>query len=640
MVKTQPLPEPIRQWLNQDRCISDDILNTMQVSYTEKYAGFPWVVLPILDQQGVAIGQKLRTPPDSKAKDKYKNPKGSKAGLYGLPFLQPSQKRVVLCEGEMDVLALLSQGIEAVCSTAGAGTFKNAWLEYFHENIEVVLCYDTDEAGQKGQAKVAALMQKERPDISLLHIKLPTDLPSGADITDFIQRCIGNSIDVEAAIEQLIEVYSFEDKEEPKQSALQFSVANTQKPNKEISFEEWQQVIKEHFSDLSMAAEACLSVVCQLLVTDVTNCFALVLVDDPSSGKTITINFFDDIDSITYSSDTFTPASFVSNSASKSKEALKEIDLLPRIRRKMMLVRDMATIFSARDDDLLKNMGILTRVLDGEGLSTDTGVHGRRALTGDYVFMLLAASTPIPLRVWKVMGALGQRLFFLSMNTKTKSEDALVQQLRSSSYKRKEKLCKQATADLLRTVWNQHKDGIEWDSEKDDEKTLKIIARSALLLCRLRGQVVVYRDKWGDEDKDLGYTKPQIEKPDRVNQLLYNYCRGHAVAMNRTYVTEDDIPLLLRLALDSAPGQRAPLFQELLRKGGEMRTGDVESFLKCSNPTALKEMKTLTILGLCTEEDKEFEAQKCIKLHEDLNWFLSDEFKDYFSTQGQKQLDL
>ena len=33
---------------------------------------------------------------------------------------------------------------------------------------------------------------------------------------------------------------------------------------------------------------------------------------------------------------------------------------------------------------------------------------------------------------------------------------------------------------------------IEWDREKNDKKTIKIIARLALLLAHLRGHVVVY----------------------------------------------------------------------------------------------------------------------------------------------------
>src|SRR5262249_38264272 len=82
--------------------------------------------------------------------------------------------------------------------------------------------------------------------------------------------------------------------------------------------------------------------------------------------------------------------------------------------------------FGAKDDDLIKSLGILTRVLDGEGLETDSGVHGKRGYKGDYLFMLLAGTPPIAPRVFKVMGNFGSRLFFLSLHTPEECDDDLM----------------------------------------------------------------------------------------------------------------------------------------------------------------------------------------------------------------------
>lgn len=191
-------------------------------------------------------------------------------------------------------------------------------------------------------------------------------------------------------------------------------IARCPAPTVEVSFKDWQETIQSNFPDLLPAAETALSVITQFLIKDITNPFALVLVDVPSSGKTIAINFFDGIPELTYATDKFTPASFVSNAANIKKEKLADIDLLPRIQYRMLLIRDFATLFSKREEDLKEMLGTLTRVLDGEGLNTDTGVHGRRQYNGEYLFMMLAASTPVPQRVWKIMGNLGSRLFFLA----------------------------------------------------------------------------------------------------------------------------------------------------------------------------------------------------------------------------------
>jgi len=409
-----------------------------------------------------------------------------------------------------------------------------------------------------------------------------------------------------------------------------FNVAKVPEPTHMRTFHDWHKTIQQHFPELVTAVEASLSVVTQLLIRDVTNCSALVLVDSPAAGKTIAINIFDEIEGITYSSDTFTPASFVSNAANVAKDKLAKLDLLPRIRRRMFLVRDMATIFSARDDDLMKNMGILTRVLDGEGLSTDTGIHGRRALRGDYLFMMLAASTPIPPRVWKVMGTLGQRIFFLGLHLKRKTKEELVRQLKDTTYKQKELDCRSVTMDFLLTLWNQYPDGVTWNREDESDELLGIIAQCSLLLARLRGQVFIYKEKWEGDDKELGHTVPSVEHENRINQCLYNIARGHALAMGRKKLDPGDLRLIILLAFDSAPGHRAPLFHELIRKGGTIKTGDVEALLHCSNPTALKEMKTFTILGICEEvEGGTFDTSKNIRLKDDLSWFLSDECKRY-----------
>ena len=227
-------------------------------------------------------------------------------------------------------------------------------------------------------------------------------------------------------------------------------VAKLEPPVKPLSFSEWREIVGQNFPALVKPAEICASVIAQLLLNDVTNPFALALVDAPSSGKTITLNFFDE-PGLTYSTDYFSPASFVSQASNVGRDDLKGIDLLPRIRHKAMVVRDLAPIFGAKEDELLKIMGLLTRALDGEGLQLDSGTHGRRGYSGDWLFMLLAGTTPLPARVFKVMGGLGCRLFCLSLNSPAKGEFELMEQNRTSTCQQKIARCKKATRELLRT---------------------------------------------------------------------------------------------------------------------------------------------------------------------------------------------
>jgi hypothetical protein len=88
-------------------------------------------------------------------------------------------------------------------------------------------------------------------------------------------------------------------------------VAKLEAPAEPVSFRQWRDSIAENFSTLARPAEVCASVIAQTLINDISNPFALALVDVPSSGKTITLNFFSDVEELVYTTDTFTAASFV-----------------------------------------------------------------------------------------------------------------------------------------------------------------------------------------------------------------------------------------------------------------------------------------------------------------------------------------
>jgi len=390
----------------------------------------------------------------------------------------------------------------------------------------------------------------------------------------------------------------------------------------------------------------------KLLLNDCFNPFALALVDVPSSGKTITLNFFE-VPELSYPTDAFSPAAFVSHSSNVGRDELDKVDLLPRIRFRTMIVRDLAPIFGAKEDDLLKTLGILTRVLDGEGLQIESGVHGSRGYQGDYLFMLLAGATPIPPRVFKLMGTLGSRLLFLSLQTPSKSHDELIAQNRASSRRQSERVCRDVTTNLLRTLWQRYPNGLDWQTVDDPESCLRVIARCAKLLACLRGTIQTWSDGGDAVSLDVG----SIEHPDRINCLLHNLARGHALLSGRDQLSDEDMAPVLEVTFDSAPTLRAKVFRALADNGGELRTSEVEVVLGASKPTALKVMAVLDVLGVAEKikiasqkpepppppptdepqdewkelarkiEAKEGRSEHLIRLAAQFGWFASDECK-------------
>lgn len=610
------LTPEIRQYLNS-RGITDGLIEAFKLGEGLFY-GKTWITIPVANVTGEFKYLKLRRlPNDTSNPDKYKcYPTGNKIELYGAEDLK-KEKWTVICEGEFDRLILFKNGIPA-CGVPGAETFKDEWTGYFSHMEKVYVCYDRDESGEAGASRVVQKLSKLE-DLMIYKITLPDIVGEAGDITDYFEKHGGNPDEFIKLGKEIINLDKID------------RVTKIEKPFKPTSFEEWQAIIKDNFPDLLFSAEIGLSIVSQILIKEITNPFALVLVDVPSSGKTICINFFDRIPELTYATDKFTPSSFVSNASNVKKEKLKDIDLLPRLKYKMFLIRDLATIFSKRDDDLAECLGILTRVLDGEGLNTDTGVHGQRQYVGEYLFMIFGGSTPIPPKVWKMMGSLGSRLFFLNLGSREKSEDELAEQIASAIYKEKEKACRLATKNFLYTLWTKYPEGVDWGRQADPKEYQIIIAKCAKLLAKLRGVIQVWKDKYED-DTEYNHTVPVKEQPDRINQLFYNLCRGHALISGRTQIDQTDLKLIIELAIDSANTVRAKLFRKLVENDGKMTTTQVEYALNCSKPTALKEMEMLKLLGVCDltvdyNNHGVGNDEKIVILTKDFMWFTSDECK-------------
>jgi len=389
-----------------------------------------------------------------------------------------------------------------------------------------------------------------------------------------------------------------------------------------ISYEKWRKIITENFPHLWPYAEACASTIAILLIKDALP-FALVLQGVPGCGKTTTLSFFYNFIH-SHKTDKFTPASFVSHAPQKSEKELEKVDLLPKLKHKVLITPDLSPLFGSQPEKLKENLATLTRVLDGCGLTTESGIHGTRGYSGDYMFTWIAATTPIPYAVWDLFGNLGARMYFYEVGTERKTVDEHLQELRKSSYRQRVKECNQATLRFLKNVWQNGE--VEWKPDKDPEEVLRRIIQLALLLVRLRAKVnVVVKEDY--EGEKTYYSTPTIEHADRARQALYNLARGHAIIKGRRQLTMDDLPIVIEVTLSSAPYDRVNAFKYLLQKGGTVTTSDLMRDLKCSRRTAIRSMKTLEILELVNLEKSPIETEAGFK------WFTSPEFKKLWRTK-------
>ncbi len=144
------------------------------------------VIYPIIDLRGNVVAFGARVTDDSKPKylntsDTPVYKKGN--GVFALNFAKnSSEKKLVLVEGYMDVIALHQAGItNAVACLGTAFTTEQANLLSRYAD-EIYICYDNDGAGKKATARALSVLDKTG-----LRIKVVT-MEGGKDADEIIRK--------------------------------------------------------------------------------------------------------------------------------------------------------------------------------------------------------------------------------------------------------------------------------------------------------------------------------------------------------------------------------------------------------------------------------------------------------------------
>jgi len=154
---------------------SEEVIKKFQIGFCP-----PRIWIPIKEGSKVVnIRRYARNPPDG---NKVISIAGfGEARLWPLEALD--KETIYLFEGEKDCLLAYSLGLDAMTVTGGAGTFHMKWARLF-EDRKVVVCYDVDDAGQKGAAMVSQYLIRSAKEVKVIH--LPIKEPDNADFSDYI----------------------------------------------------------------------------------------------------------------------------------------------------------------------------------------------------------------------------------------------------------------------------------------------------------------------------------------------------------------------------------------------------------------------------------------------------------------------
>jgi hypothetical protein len=380
-------------------------------------------------------------------------------------------------------------------------------------------------------------------------------------------------------------------------------------------FAEVGETIRKHFPELLLHFIAALSVCAILLLKKGWKPLALVFEGLPGPGKSLVLNCIHGagekrpiVKEKLYRSDKFTTASFVSQSANVSKGDLSKVDLLPKIRQKVLITPELAPTFRGKREEVEERFGTLARVLDGRGLTVDGGTHGRRGYEGDYAFVWLGATTPLDNTAFDAMANVGNRIFFFDTAPPRPTDEELVQLAMKGTSRNKEDECTEAIANFLEHLFTAHGNVERPEIKRPEAKYLALAART---IAKLRARV--------DGAAEYEY---------RLVEWLSQLASARAVLEGATVVTLEHLRVIQHIVVSATRPKLRPLLAALLKSPTKCLTAvEVEQRLGCSRDTALDRMDELAATGICRMvEGKPPDKPSYIELAEDTRSLIIDNF--------------
>ncbi len=204
---------------NRDELVAANLLR-----YSEKegkryyYDAFrAKVMYPVIDLRGnvVAFGGRVL----DNSKPKYINTSDTLVykksnELFALNFAKNgNDRKVILCEGYMDVIALHQAGYENAVAGLGTALTPEQVSLISRYADEVALCYDSDEAGQKAVRAALSLFSKTGVKVKVIHLeggKDPDEIIKKFGKEKFAKLLEGAANDTEYKLSKLREKFIVE----------------------------------------------------------------------------------------------------------------------------------------------------------------------------------------------------------------------------------------------------------------------------------------------------------------------------------------------------------------------------------------------------------------------------------------------
>ena len=400
---------------------------------------------------------------------------------------------------------------------------------------------------------------------------------------------------------------------------------NKDNPSNPITLEkDVNPLIQAHYPKLLFAVHAALAVVGVLSMKNRMKPLSIIFEASSGLGKTAVLQMLfpfgkdKEIENFIYRSDSFTPKSFVTHAANVSAKELEKIDMLPRLKNKVLVTKELAPIFRGRETELQEKFSMLISVLDGKGFTSDSGMRGSRGYKEAIIFNWLGATTPLPAATHRMMSQLGTRLLFFEVDVSEPTQEELIAYAERTNVGKAEVECNKAVNKFILDYFKRNPVGtIEPESIVFPRGLIEQVVRWASFLVKARSEIKY--------DKEFGEWEPiAAARPEGAYKVI-NYFKelaiGHALIHGRKEVTSSDLELVANVAISSVPGHLRPIIKEL-RKCDSVNSKEGERVCAKSRPTIRKYFRELELLGIVELKKGSVQTNDpdVVKLVEDYTW--------------------
>jgi len=211
------------------------------------------------------------------------------------------------------------------------------------------------------------------------------------------------------------------------------------------------------------------------------------------------------------------------------------------------------------------------------------------------MFAWIAATTPMSHQVWLNLTQLGSRLYFFPVDAKKRDTKDIVNMVKGKlPHDQKIAKCRSLVSSFMQQIKQKYPNGVDWNVDGDKEELIEQIHEYARLTAALRGRVDIQYEK--DGNYTLG--SPIFEDTGRASQWYYNLARGHALIHGRTQISEEDLTIIEKISIASAPYDRVKAYKILSSYKGLVSIDDLATKLQLTKKATLRICRILEALGL------------------------------------------